>query len=275
MNKVTMLVCVAAAMILAMGVADADGADAAKPTVEVRGLRIVGKGYGKTKYGPELRAFNWSPGVAIAVFVKSPEGGLLELDRKASTLKKLADDKGTDLLKASKSSAFGQRGFGMSTNISKDGKACMLELVSKAVPAKGATEIVASGTMIFKCATTKKTFTDKNVALEAGSKIEAGAIPFEITKAGKPKWGDAPLEITLKTNTEMSRIAAIKFFDAAGKEIPSKSAGGSTMRMGDQVTIEKNFRLEKRAATATVSIVYWTDMKKLEVPFDIKATLGL
>lgn len=259
-------------------VGDAEGAAAttAKPTVDVRGVRVVGKGHGKERYGsPELRAFNWSPGTTVVVLVMHPGGGLLELDRKASELKKLADDKGTDLLKASKASVFGARGFGMSSTISKDGKACMTELVSEGIPAKGAKEIVASGTMVLKAATTTKTFTQRDVALKPGSEIKAGVVAFKITKAGKPQWGDAAMEITLKTTTDIANIAAIKFLDAAGKEIPSSSAGGSTMRMGGSVTVEKNFRFKKKVAVATVAIEYWMDMKTLKVPFDIKATIGL
>jgi len=251
------------------------GADvAAKPTVEVRGLRIVGKGYGKTKYGAELHPLNWSPGTAVAVLVKRPGGGLIELDRKASKLTKFADDKGTDLLNANKSSRSATHGFARD-NISADGKACMIELMCAGVPAKGAKTVVASGTMIFKFATKKKTFTHKNIALKAGSTIKAGAITFKITKAGKPQWGDAALEITLNTNTDISKIAAIRFLDAAGKEIPSKEAGGSTMRMGKLVTVEKSFTLKKKVAVATVAIDYWMDMKTLKVPFNIKATIGL
>jgi len=255
---------------------DAAGADAAaKPTVEVCGVRIVGGGYGKTKYGPELRAFNWTPGTTIAVLVQNPGGGLLKLDRKASKLKTLADDKGTNLLKMSKASAFGAPGFGMSSDIGKDGKACMAEFVSEGIPAKGATGIIASGTMVFRCATKKKTFTHKNVALKPGSEIKAGAVVFKIMKADKPKWGKSELEVTLKTNTDISNIAAIRFLDAAGKEIPSKGAGSSTMRMGGRVTVEKGFRFKKKVAVATVAIDYWMDMKTLKVPFDLKATIGL
>ena len=266
------------AVLLAVGaglMGDAEGAAAAKPTVEVSGVRIVGEGYGKTRHGSELRAFNWSPGTAVAVLVKNPGGGLLELDRKASKLKKLADDKGTDLLKTSKSSAFGARGFGMGSRISKDGKACMAELVSSGIPAKGAKEIVASGTMVFRFATQKKTFTHKNVALKPGTKVKAGAIAFEITKAGKPRWGDAALEIPLKTNTDISGIAGITFLDAAGKGIPSQEAGGSTMKMGKLITVEKGFQFKKKVTVATIAIDYWMDMKTLKIPFDVKATIGL
>ena len=209
------------------------------------------------------------------IVVQNPGGGLLKLDRKASKLKTLADDKGTNLLKTSKASAFRAPGIGMSSNISKDGKACMAELVSEGIPAKGATGILASGTMVFKSATKKKTFTHKDVALKPGSEIKAGAVVFTITKAGKPKRGNAELEITLKTNTDILSIAAIRFLDAAGKEIPSKGAGSSTSTMGGRVTVHKRLRFKKKVAAATVAIDYWMDMKTLKVPFSIKATIGL
>ena len=143
------------------------------------------------------------------------------------------------------------------------------------MPADGAREIKAKGTMVFTAASEKKTFTQTGVQLKAGVMIEAGPIPFKITKTGKPDWGDEPLQITLEAKQDTDRVASVRFLDGGGNEIQSSDAGGGSMRFGDSLTIEKSYNLGKIVDTVTVEITYWMDMKAIEVPFDVTATVGL
>ena len=259
---------------LALGVMIVGGsARAADPegvTIEVRGVRVVGEGYGEGMGG--VRAFNWSKGTSVGVLVVFPEGGLIAFNRDASSLDKMADDKGTDLKVRDR---FGESGFGMMPGISEDGKACMVEISGKGVPAKGAQEIAASGTLVFTCGSKKETFKKENVLLKVGTKVQAGKIPFEISKVGEPDWGEEPLQITLKTNKDCSAISEIKFLDAAGKEIRSSEAGTTSMSGMGMTQVERSFNLAEKAETVTVAITYWMDMAEKKVPFDVKAGLGL
>jgi len=241
-------------------------------TVEVRGLRIVGKGYGEGMKG--LRPFNWSPGTTLAVLVTAPAGGLLKLDKDASKVDRLVDDKGTDLLQPG-TSKFSRPGFGHWARISKDGKACMVEVTGNGVPAKEAKEITATGTMVFKSATKKQTFRQKNVALQPGTKVAAGRIPLEITKVGKPSWGSDPVEVTFKTNTDLGPIAEIRFLGPDGKAIKSRGSGGSSFRTGGAMTVHRSYRLAKKATVVTIEIDYWMDLKVLKVPLSIKSSVGM
>jgi hypothetical protein len=255
--------------VLATGVRAA--APAAKaPTVEVRGLRVVAAGYGDGMRG--LRAFNWSKGVTLALLVQIPDGGIIDLDDDASKLDKFTDDKGTNLLVGG--DTWGKVGIGGFASISKDGKACLAELNGKSVPIKGATQVWASGTLVLKCASKKKTVQHKKIALKKGTKIP-GAIPFTIDKVGKPDWGDAALQVTLAAKQDLSSVAEIKFFDAQGKEIESSSAGSSSMRMGPVVNIKRSFNLKKKATNVTIAVTYWTDMRIVKLPFNVKTGVGM
>jgi len=247
---------------------------AVKVLVMVVGLRIIGPGYGDNMH---MRAFFKQPGTTVALLVKSPKGGLIELDRKVSRVATFTDDKGTDMTKSVKRGKWGTKkaGFGAFPKISKDTKACLVELHSPIVPAKGAKIVKAAGTLVFKTATKKKTFKQTGVVLKVGTKIKAGKIPFEIVKTGKPKWGKAKLTITLKTNRDILDIAAIRFLDAADKPIKSTGAGGSAMRMGKNVTVNRSFNLFRKVESVTVAIDYWMDMKVVKVPFSVKTTVGL
>ena len=265
-----------AAAAMALGLIAArtgEAPDAAAATVKVAGLRVVDAGEGKGFGG--LRAFNWTQGTSVALMVSVPAGGLIEFDHTASKLDKMVDDKGTDLLKGKGDMNFSSAGFSMMAQMSKDGKAAMVDADGPSLPAKEAREISIAGTMVFQRATGRETLQQENVALKQGEKIKAGKIAFEIIKAGKPDWSNAPMQITLSANQDCTSIAAIRFLDAAGKEIEAEPAGGSTMRMMGKVVVEKNFNFPAKIDKATVAIEYWKDMTDLKVPFSLKASVGL
>jgi hypothetical protein len=142
-----------------------------KTTVEVRGLRLVGKAYGDEWRG--LRAFNWTPGTSVAVLVQRPGGGIIDMDEDKSEITALTDDKGTNLLEGAR---FGNTGFSF-TNVAEDSKALMTELKGPKVPAAGATKINAKGSLVLLAATEQKTAKTDVGPVEKGRKLKAG--PFE------------------------------------------------------------------------------------------------
>jgi hypothetical protein len=246
-------------------------------TVQAHGLRIVKPAPGGDD---KLRAFNWFSGTSVSLLITAPQGGLLEVDRNASKLTAFTDDKGKDLTKAedAKQQRFSRdAGFSMSSNISEDGKVCVSEVDAPGVPSKGATVMTVTGTLVFRAATKKKDFTAENVALKAGSAIKAGSIPLTITKVGKPEWGgeDDAFAVTLEAKQDLSSIAGIEFFDAAGKKVESRRGSSSSMSFGDSVTITWEYNLKNKLNTAKIVISYWMDMKKLTVPVDLKVGLGM
>jgi hypothetical protein len=260
-------------------------AQPAAPKVEVRGLRVVGPACGE---GMEaLRAFYNDEGTTLALLVTVPEGGLVSVNSERTQLTRLADDKGTELKAAE--SAFRMH-MGMQSRVGADGKACLIEMSGKGVPAKGANSVTAAGTIYLQCGSRKLTARQENVALTPGAKIAAGPITFEISKVGKPEssfgffglaGGPAAtppaeeLEVTLRTNKDCTSIASIAFLDAAGKDLGAQPSTSSSVRLGRAMTVEKSFVLPKKVAAATISITYWADLKEVAVPFDVTATLGL
>ncbi len=251
---------------------------AAGVSVQVRGLRIVGPGMGKDNQ--ELRPFNWTEGTDLAVLVVKPGGGLISFDDDKSTLKAFIDNKGTNLLEKKKSGSgssfsFGRAGFEHSPSFSKDRTACLIEIQGKRVPAKGATAIMATGTLVFNCGSKTKTFTQKDLSFKKGTKVKAGPVQFTIKEVGKPQWGDAAMAVTFEAKQDISAIKEISFLDAQGKKIPAERGGSSTTRFGGSVTIEKAYNFKTKREGATVVITCWTDMKAVSVPFKIQTSVGL
>jgi hypothetical protein len=262
-------------------------AQPAAPKVEVLGVRVAGPVSGSVMEG--LRAYQWTEGTTVALLVTVPDGGLVSVNREKMQLTQLADDKGTDLT-ASKN-AMGRLPMVMEPQVSADGKACLVELNGGTVPAKGAAAITATGSISLQCGSKKETAREQNVALKPGTKIHVGPMAFEISRVGKPQFFfEMPgaeeskpttppaerFEVTLQTNQDCSSVASVAFLDAAGEDLGAKpSSSSSTGMAGKILTVEKSFVLPKKVATATISITYWTDLKEVVVPYEVKATLGL
>lgn len=241
----------------------------ANTKVNVAGLRVVAPAY---EDNDEMRAFNWSPGTCVSLLVVQPQGGLIGFDADASKLDEMTDDKGNSLLSKEGS---GRSGFSAWPKIGEDGKAALVEIDAGNTPAAGSNAIRLKGTLVFSSASDKKTYKQDNVALKPGTKFEAGPIPMTVKEAGKPEWGDEPLEITLEANKNLDSLASVRFLDAEGNEIEASDSGSSSMTFGDEVTVNRSYKLGKMVDTATIEMTYWTDLKPLEVPFDLTITVGL
>lgn len=274
------LVPAAALLLLPLLACAAEGKKAGKKDaaagakVRVAGIRVVSEGVGKNK--TELRPFNYNKGTTLALLVRLPAGGLIKFNRGASKLSAMTDDKGSDFTRKPKKTgrfSFGSRtGFEMAFNaISKDGGAALVQIGSPNLPAKGATRVSVSGTLVFQRASRKQTFKQTGVALKAGTKIQAGKIPFTITKAGKPQWGNAAASVTLRTTQAGPELAGIRFLDAAGKEI--KSSRQSWSRGGKMSS--STYTLARKVDKVTVVMDYWTDLQTITIPFNLKTGLGL
>lgn len=247
-----------------------------KTTIESRGIRIVGAGEG-TDFNDSVRPFNWHEGTSVALLIRRPEGNIIDIDRDASKVTRFVDSAGTDLLKKEKkegkSALFNMHNtFGMMPQIKKDGRAAMIELGAPRIPVKGATGLEAVGSLKLVCASTKKVF-KQAIDLKVGTKVSVGPVPFEIIKIGKPQWGNAAMAVTFKATKPLDSIHEIRF-SSNGKEIETKSGGQSSMEAFGVLKIEKTINFVAKADAATIEISAWQDMKRVDVPFDLKLGLG-
>jgi len=249
------------------------GLQAAESTasVEARGLRIVGPGYGDGHQG--LRAFNWSVGSSLALLVQREAGGIIAVDRKKSAVS-LRDDQGNDLMLEDGQRAHGA-GIGMTPNISEDGKAVMLEVSGPQAPAADAKRLSVTGKVVLRCASQSTVHRNEQVALAVDSTVSAGDLTYTITEVGKPDWGDDPLEVTLHIETDDTQLKSVVFKDADGAVIESREGGTMRMTAFDNVRIDRSFTLKRQVDKATIELEVWTDMQEVAVPVDLSCGVGL
>jgi len=250
------------------------GEAAAQVTIEVRGLCVTGEGYGgNDENALQPFPFGTMSGTTVALLVQRPAGGLIKFDDESSKLDVFTDEQGKSLLV--KNNTFSSNGFGSFPKVSKDTKAAMIELRADGTPGKDSRAVHIKGTLAFKAAKERKTYKQSGVALKLDTKIDAGPIPFTISKIGKPAWGDGALEVTLRTQKDPEAVASVRFLDEQGKEIESTSTNSSFLQMGSQATYDQAYSLGRKVDTVTIEITCWQDMTTINVPFELTAGIGL
>lgn len=232
----------------------------APPKVSVAGVRVVGIGYGED--GREAQAFNESSGVGLALVVQAAAGaGIIAFDEDSSKLEELTDSTGKNLLDEASIWPF--------PKLTKDGKAVIVEMKARGVPAAGATEIHAVGKLALTTATGSKPVKVAKVPLlnDATFKLGAGNITVTDVEASGEQTSvtfRGPLPV-------FAAIRGMKFLDAKGQPIEASSGGSG--RMNDVAM--SSYRLTTAAKTVTLEIDQWQGLKPMVVPFDLKAGLSL
>ncbi len=258
---------------LAVGVASA------QVEVSVAGIRVVAKGYRSEQEdqkfkGDEVRAFNSFAGTSVGLLITSKEKVIVGMDEDRSKITVFGDSQGTDFTEAKGRLGRGGVEFGFSHQ-SNDKMALMTEVESAGLPAKGAKEIILKGELMVSVASKSALMKSKLVDAKKGDKVVVGGHSFEIDELGKPDWGKDPLAITLKSSVNHKDFRAFKFFDAEGKEIESKRAGSTSMGIFGKRTYTVTFNLKRKVDQIVLGLDRWTDLEKVQVPFDVKIGAGL
>ncbi len=247
---------------------------AAESAIEAVGLRIVGQGLGADQQ--DLRPFNWNSGTTIALRLHYPTGGILGIDKEKSALDILIDDKGTDLTKAKPgANTWNNNGIGAFPTISKDGRYILLELNGSGLPIASATSIKAQGHIQLTCASKYESETLHNIDLKEGAVIKTKKATYTISKIGKPDWGDAELQVTLKTSDDTEVIKSIIFKKAGGPAIDVQQGFTSRMGWNGNYTTEIAYNFPKKIDKVDIFIETWMDKKNIKIPFDLQVGVGI
>jgi hypothetical protein len=256
----------------------------AELTVEAAGLRVIAPF--KTA-DAALNAFSsQTPGTCVSLLISSPTDHFVHFDSHDSVITKFTDDRGKDLLAKTSGPTppdgepLVQQGFSLFPQISKDGKACAVEITAGLLPDKGAAAIKLSGVIAMLSSSAKREFIQKDVALKPDSKIVADDLKLSIARVEVPdrtdeRAGHEALAVTLRAHQELDRIAEMKFYNADGKEIFSRSAGVTKMGVLGTLTVDWTFNLAERADTVIVKIYLWSDFQTKKQNFDLAISTGL
>ncbi len=248
------------------------GIATAEISYEPAGIKMGRKQY--TEGENNLRPFHWPLGTEVDFLFILGEGSFIKINHKKSKLTIFTDDQGTDLLKKKKGS-FISMSPTPDSGKSEDGKAFMWSVRSNITPAKGARELSIEGIATFTVATKSRQSKSQLVPAKKGTTVTIGEHKIEITKVEESNWGDAKLEVTLKSDLNLVELRRIRFFDKSGKLIPSERSFYGTSSFGSKSTTKVTYNFEKKVDTITVELDEWTDQKEIEVPVKSKIGVGL
>jgi hypothetical protein len=227
--------------------------------------------------GTDNRNFCWKTGATVSVMMSPAKGKIVKVNEQDSKLDSFTDDKGTDLMAAPPSpDPFNKPGISCMLPASDSGYDSMiLDLRASGRPAKGATALNISGTVNVEVAGSQKQFTVENVKMETNATFNLGDLPVTISEVGanQNSWAsdDYKYSLTFSGPHDFESISSVEFFDAQGNKIQShkSSWGGGMGSYMIQFEIKQNVDRVKIVATC------WQDLKTLDVPVSIKASVGL
>ena len=262
--------------ILTFGLAMAAGLLSAEVKVSAVGLQVTGKGYqveGEDAHSG-LRPFNWTEGTRVSLLFESDGNNIISLDEDAAKITLFSDDKETNFLEVE--SRFSGRAYNFEfMTISSDGKALITTLATEGLPKKGAGKIMVEGEVTVKTGSKSKVEKSKKVPVKKGAKVVIGEHTFEIEEFGKPKWGDYPFEIKLKSKVNHKDFKGFIFWDEKGKKVESKQNGSSSFGLFGKRTYTVNFQMKRKVKQLTLGLDSWTDAKNEKVPFKLELGAGL
>lgn len=204
------------------------------------------------------------PGTFVHLAYTTKEHFIVTLEEQGTALETFKDDKGADL--PGRQDQGRTHFFGMFPQISDDGSRLVFSIESPQVPSKGAREITVKGKIIAVVGKDEKKASHKDVAIKKGSKVEAG--PFKADMGVQMVNDNTQVHLRAATFEGIKKVA---FFDASGKEIPSKKTGWN--KFGNLMT--HVFDLTGKFDKATIEVTYFAGREKITIPFDNKASVGL
>ena len=266
------LACVAVIGLLAAGLLVAQTTRPAKPKVQVDPISLgVNRPLPADKQGLSLFGRG---GTSLKLLISLPGMNIIGTDVAACKLTTFTDDKGTDLSKT-RSWGFRPGWLGSSKpHISKDAHACIMEVRSDQVPARGASKLTLKVKLGLKCGTAETTYTEK-VALKIGSEIKFPLAPMKVRTVTEGGWGGMKMTVSLTSTKPTDAIRKITFLGPDGKEIKHRVQGTGYSGRREKMTYETSYGLAKKVDSVTLKITYYSKVETVAVPVDISVGVGL
>jgi hypothetical protein len=234
--------------------------------VRVVGVMINGPTREQVGGEPQLAFVGSAARTRVALEVRLASGGIIDMDREASTLQLFRDDRGTDLLDTD--SLGGP--FELMPTPAGDGRSLVAIVAGDVVPAQGASRIDLRGTISLITASTEKTHRSAPVALVPGTELTVGPYSFEVTETGPADWGEG-WSFTLETDDDLTPVISWSVVDARG----ASHEADPWMTMSFNSTTRQSLRCDAVEGPVRVELRAYDDARRVELPFQTQAGLGL
>lgn len=262
-------------IVLALATAIAahgEGAPAAA-VVSVAGIAVVRENIDAGAADP-YKPFGLETGTRLSLVIRIPDGRIVFFDSGDSSVDSLVDDKGTNLMAlAHRLQVPGFLGHGC--GIVRDGRAAHVEMFGGTVPAPGAGMVQARGKAVFFTGSASAKVSTPVVRAENGVEFKAGEMfHFQLARWEEGGIAGKGMNLSLRLKSHPAPIARLGFFDAEKNPIESRPSGVAVEGSGDKRVFLLHYQLASKPEEFSMEIEHWSDIQRLEVPFEVKAGLG-
>ena len=255
-----------------MALARGDGPPSA-PLIGVSGLAVVRRTIDAAEADP-YKPFGLDTGTSLSLIFQLPGQRIVCFDQGDSSVESMVDDQGTNLLALSH--RLQVPGFlGHGCGILHNGQLAHVEIFGGTPPATGATMVQARGKAVFFTGSVSGKLPSAPVKAEKDAEIRAGdTFKLRIARWEPGGIGGKGVNLTLRTEFHPAVMAGVKFLDGEGNPIESRPAGMAIEGTGENRVFLLHHQLASLPESLAMEIDYWSDLQRVEVPFDMKAGLG-
>ncbi len=239
------------------------------PTIAVVGLCVA-----QHPANPaELVPFASMPGTRIALRVTISEGVILGIDRRASRIDRLADDRGTDLTRSPVPVDQDSPRL-PPAQPSPTPTATLVEVHGPGLPVAGATGVRVVGHLRLRLGNGERQERIALAALAPRTPLRIGPATLVVASFGKQDAEDSAWTLAIDGVTNEDAVRSMKFLDAAGKPIAADYFQNlSVQEATGHVQHLYSFTGATAPTIAGVEATYVSEVKDLDVPVDVTATL--
>ncbi len=247
----------------------ADGPDeqqADPPRVELRGLIVLRP--------PADDGVKWKtpplgdkPQTQLMLMVTVPGGRLIAPDESACRLVRLADDRRVNLLAEQTVEAA----------ISEDGRGALVRVRVDRAPSPDARELIAAGELAFHYSPDGKRDTHRTgpFDLKDGAAFKLGPAGFRVRTVTPLDKGAYKMKVELICEQDPRLLGELRFLDEKNAAIPGRIIGWGSSDIEGRPVWEYTFAFTRRVERVTITADGWADLKRLAVPFNLTAGVGL
>lgn len=254
--------CLVCSLILSAGVSLEAWQDI---DVKAVGLTVAQKDENSEYGGSVIPGLN--PGTTVHVHAHSDKLNILSLEFGEDESFTMTDSTGKSLDMSDSNMEF-------YSDISEDGHTALIPVSSPEVPASGTDSISIKGAVTLVCGANPKT-ESFDVKIAAGEVLEIAGIKFKVDSIEDSFMNDDGEMVNLETNSSPAQIESIEAILANGKSVEFSPSGSSQFGFNDNITYGKSYDLSCKASEiAQLKVTWFQDVKRVELPIEIKAGLG-
>ena len=261
------------AFVLSAATCAADETPPPGAVINVVGLAVVRENFDTEAANP-YKPFGLEAGTRLSLVFRLPERRIICFDPDESSVDAIVDDQGTNLMAlAHRLQVPGFLGHGCGT--ARDGQIAHVEIFGGTTPAPGATIVQTRGKVVFYTGSQRAKIGTPVGLAENGAEFKAGErFQFQLARWEDGGIAGKGVNLSLRLGSHHGAIAMVNFFDGEKNLIESRPAGVAAEGTGDQRVFLLHYQLAAKPEKLSMEVEYWSDMQRVEVPFEVKHGLG-